>query len=185
MGIDIYMSWEEQTEEEEKAQFTGFEVSERAGGAGYLREAYHGPPYATMFFVQEAFGETDPQVLLAEIEEMIGAIESQIEKSGVQVVLGPNGSSLEGGQPDFGTDDRVQKTEVWVEEYEDYDTFYIYPAALLRERLPMACTIANYRGGRIYGMNGDLGMVEALTAFTELAERIEAEGKGPVMIRAS
>jgi hypothetical protein len=42
----------------QEAQITGFDVSERAGAAGYLREAYHGAPYATEFLVPEGF---DPE----------------------------------------------------------------------------------------------------------------------------
>jgi len=52
MGIDIYARWKDQTEAEVSAQYTGF--SDRAGNVGYLREAYHGGPYATDFFLKEA-----------------------------------------------------------------------------------------------------------------------------------
>lgn len=53
MGIDIYAQWDGQTDEEEKAQYCGFKVDQ--GGIGYLREAYHGGPYATKKLVPEAF----------------------------------------------------------------------------------------------------------------------------------
>lgn len=53
MGIDIYLSWDNMTEEEKKARYTGFSVT--AGNVGYLREAYHGEPYATKVLVPEAF----------------------------------------------------------------------------------------------------------------------------------
>lgn len=53
MGIDIYASWEGMTKKEKEAQFTGFSVT--SGHVGYLREAYHGSPYATKFLVKEAF----------------------------------------------------------------------------------------------------------------------------------
>lgn len=53
MGIDIYMKWPKQTKKEHEAQFTGFSVID--GDKGYLREAYHGEPYATKFLVREAF----------------------------------------------------------------------------------------------------------------------------------
>jgi len=55
MGIDIYMRWNDQTEEEEQAQYTGFSIVH--GHVGYLREAYHGDPYATRVLVPEAFDE--------------------------------------------------------------------------------------------------------------------------------
>ena len=53
MGIDIYMEWDDMTEEEKDAQYQGF--SSVIGHKGYLREAYHGGPYATPFLVSEAF----------------------------------------------------------------------------------------------------------------------------------
>jgi hypothetical protein len=55
MGIDVYASWAEMTEDEEKARYTGFSIE--AGDVGYLREAYHGGPYATQTLVPEAFGD--------------------------------------------------------------------------------------------------------------------------------
>lgn len=53
MGIDIYARWNGQTKRERKAQVTGFSAIH--GHVGYLREAYHGGPYVTRFFVREAF----------------------------------------------------------------------------------------------------------------------------------
>ena len=53
MGIDIYLKWPEMTEEERKNQITGYCTT--AGNVGYLREAYHGGPYATKILVREAF----------------------------------------------------------------------------------------------------------------------------------
>ena len=50
MGIDVYLSWDGQTDIEKKAQITGYSVG--MGHVGYLREAYHGEPYAT----KELFG---------------------------------------------------------------------------------------------------------------------------------
>lgn len=53
MGIDVYLSWDGQTEQEKKAQLTGFSVVH--GHVGYLREAYHGGPYVTKFLCVEAY----------------------------------------------------------------------------------------------------------------------------------
>jgi hypothetical protein len=47
MGIDIYARWKGQTAEEKKAQLAGFSLEH--GHVGYLREAYHGNPCATMY----------------------------------------------------------------------------------------------------------------------------------------
>lgn len=53
MGIDIYLKWDGMDEEAKNAQATGFDTT--AGATGYLREAYHGGPYATKMLVREAF----------------------------------------------------------------------------------------------------------------------------------
>lgn len=55
MGIDIYMRWKGITVEERESQITGFSIAH--GHCGYLREAYHGGPYATKVLVPEAFDE--------------------------------------------------------------------------------------------------------------------------------
>ena len=55
MGIDIYMKWDGMTKEEKESQYTGFEVSGKAGAVGYLRESYGSEPYATHVLVPEAF----------------------------------------------------------------------------------------------------------------------------------
>jgi hypothetical protein len=57
MGIDIYMHWDDQTDDERRAQYTGFDTT--AGSVGYLREAYHGDPYATDTLVFDAFEWTE------------------------------------------------------------------------------------------------------------------------------
>ena len=53
MGIDIYMHWRGQTEAEKQVQYTGMSVVH--GHVGYLREAYHGGPYATKVLLPESF----------------------------------------------------------------------------------------------------------------------------------
>ncbi len=57
MGIDIYLEWDGMEEEEKNAQATGFSTT--SGDVGYLREAYHGGPYATRILVREAFEAED------------------------------------------------------------------------------------------------------------------------------
>jgi len=51
MGIDIYMSWGNGPSYDGK-----YEEAFR-GANGYLRESYHGGPYATVLLVPEAFGD--------------------------------------------------------------------------------------------------------------------------------
>jgi hypothetical protein len=54
MGIDLYARWKGQDDAARRAQTSaGFRVD--VGHVGYLREAYHGEPYATKALVPEAF----------------------------------------------------------------------------------------------------------------------------------
>jgi hypothetical protein len=63
MGIDIYAEWRGMTPEEDNAQITGFDAT--AGQVGYLREAYHGGPYATRVLVPEAFERGEAPIAAA------------------------------------------------------------------------------------------------------------------------
>ena len=54
MGIDIYAEWDRMTLQETAAQQKAWASAEE-GDVGYLREAYHGEPYATRVLVPEAF----------------------------------------------------------------------------------------------------------------------------------
>ncbi|MFA5168827.1 MAG: hypothetical protein WC530_09905, partial [Candidatus Omnitrophota bacterium] len=51
----IYARWKNQTPKQKQKQMTGFSVLR--GNAGYLREAYHGSPYATRYLCKEAFDQ--------------------------------------------------------------------------------------------------------------------------------
>lgn len=70
MGIDVYLKPKNQTEEEREAQLTGFSIVD--GHNGYLREAYHGGPYAT-------------QILLPECWEEEGMIEESEKRYGYRI----------------------------------------------------------------------------------------------------
>ena len=54
MGIDITAHWRDQSESDRGKQAAAW-LSVDDGDAGYLREAYHGAPYATRVLVPEAF----------------------------------------------------------------------------------------------------------------------------------
>jgi hypothetical protein len=60
MGIDIYLKWKRQSKKDKKKQ-TDCGFSTTSGAVGYLREAYHGGPYATKILVREAFEAEDCQ----------------------------------------------------------------------------------------------------------------------------
>lgn len=54
MGIDIYLEWDGK-DEDESVERGAFGFNTTAGHVGYLREAYHGGPYATKILAREAF----------------------------------------------------------------------------------------------------------------------------------
>jgi hypothetical protein len=72
MGIDIYAEWDGMTEAEHDAQITGFSVEH--GHVGYLREAYHGEPYATKVLVPEAFEEGRATIYAATLADRLPAV---------------------------------------------------------------------------------------------------------------
>jgi hypothetical protein len=74
MGIDIYAKWDGITEAEENAQAEAAIWSAvRRGHVGYLREAYHGMPYATKVLVPEAFQEHRVQIHAATLQDRLPA----------------------------------------------------------------------------------------------------------------
>jgi hypothetical protein len=84
MGIDIYAEWDGMTDGEKDEQVSGW-LSANAGASGYLREAYHGGPYATRVLMPEAFesatGERIPAAILRKRlpETLAAVIERQRE----------------------------------------------------------------------------------------------------------
>ena len=79
MGIDIYMRWPGQTPAEKEAQYTGFDITQ--GHTGYLREAYHGTPYATRVLVPEAFETGEATIPAATLRERLPAtIETHLRR---------------------------------------------------------------------------------------------------------
>lgn len=54
MGIDIFAKWNNQTDSDHAAQAADWLTTD-GGRIGYLREAYHGEPYATQYFCAEIF----------------------------------------------------------------------------------------------------------------------------------
>lgn len=54
MGIDIYLEWENK-DKDPSVEAPSYGFSTTSGHVGYLREAYHGGPYATKILVREAF----------------------------------------------------------------------------------------------------------------------------------
>jgi hypothetical protein len=69
MGIDIYAEWDGMTEAEHALQITGFSIEH--GHVGYLREAYHGEPYATKHLLPEAFMYGRAQISAASLQKRL------------------------------------------------------------------------------------------------------------------
>ena len=63
MGIDIYAEWEIQRENERCNQSSVW-VTAKDNDAGYLREAYHGGPFATRFLFPEAFASDTAEAMI-------------------------------------------------------------------------------------------------------------------------
>lgn len=122
MGIDIYLRWTLQTDAEQEAQHTGYSVTH--GHVGYLREAYHGEPYATKALLPECFAD--------------------------------------------GT----------------YGAPQAIPAATLRKRLPEVVRLAVQREREVYRNEVDESdpVIRSFVDFVELAERMEAEGRGVTVV---
>lgn len=75
MGIDVYLQWDGQTEAEVESQIaTGFSVVD--GHVGYLREAYHGGPYATRVLAPESFeaGSGPVEIPVTVLRERLPAV---------------------------------------------------------------------------------------------------------------
>ena len=72
MGIDIYAKWDDMTEAEEIAQHNALFSADK-GHVGYLREAYHGEPYATKVLVPEAFQELRVPIYAATLKDRLPA----------------------------------------------------------------------------------------------------------------
>jgi len=81
MGIDIYARWKGMTEKEKEAQSTGFDIY--AGHTGYLREAYHGEPYATKDFVKEAF-ESESHKAKISAKKLLKRLPAAMAKAGLR-----------------------------------------------------------------------------------------------------
>ncbi len=79
MGIDIYVKWKGQSQEEHDNQSSSW-FSVTAGKVGYLREAYHGEPYATKFLCPEAFETGQAQIPAATLRERLPTTLALAEK---------------------------------------------------------------------------------------------------------
>ena len=110
MGIDIYARWNTQTEDEKAAQVTGFSID--AGNLGYLREAYHGEPYATHVLVPEAFSD---ELALQYSEGVPISAQTLRERLPETVEV-----ALKREQAIYGHDPEHPETQLVVQSFEDF-----------------------------------------------------------------
>lgn len=85
MGIDIYLRWPEMSEEDEKNQYASTTLN---GNFGYLRESYHGGPYATKILLREAFESDNGRA------EIPAAVMRERLTHVTEPVIGANGGHL-------------------------------------------------------------------------------------------
>lgn len=101
MGIDIYARWKGMTKVDEKKQITGYSVE--AGHVGYLRESYHGEPYATRYFVAEAFAAESQDAPIASVvleERLVGAVYLTLLREAIVYHAGNPGDVVADGDQD-------------------------------------------------------------------------------------
>lgn len=173
MGIDVYLKWKNMDQDSEKQQVTGFSIT--AGGQGYLREAYHGGPYATKILCREAFeSETcEAQIPAATLRERLTSVTEPargVEGGDMAAMLItalfgqmlndegklPDGSRVQGGHNGDPTTQPMT-----VEE-----------AVIMRNE-------------RLYGGEGTDEVLQSFRDFVALAERKERETGEPCTIYAS
>lgn len=166
MGIDIYLKWDGMTEEDKNSQFTG--MSTTTGNVGYLREAYHGGPYATKILCREAFeaDNCEAEIPAAVLRERLTHV--------TEPVLGANGGHLATAM----LLELLRGTGVSVEGQ-----------LLSDSTCPMTVEEAvRERCQRLYPEDGPEyadAVVKSFQEFVALAERKEAETGKPCTIYAS
>jgi hypothetical protein len=173
MGIDIYLEWDGMKKEEKNAQATGFSIT--SGNVGYLREAYHGGPYATRILVREAF----------EAENCRAQIPAEIMRDRLNHVTEPAArTSGAGHQLAEAVLDMLQSTGVEVVA-EDGATTNRIKSDTTR---PMTVEEAvRERQLRLYGEDNEHieRVVKSFRDFVELAEEKERQTGKPCTVYAS
>lgn len=172
MGIDIYLEWAGMTEEDKKTQIEKI-WSLDGGGAGYLREAYHGEPYATHILVREAFEAEDCKAEIpAEVmrERMTRVTEPVYGKTGGHKLAQALGTMLQ----------RL------TEDKEGYAVEGVCRGN--GQTLPMTVEEAvTERAVKLYNATSEeiQAVKESFWAFVELAEQKEKETGKPCTVYAS
>jgi hypothetical protein len=166
MGIDIYLKWEGMEEDDKQKQITG--MSTTAGEFGYLREAYHGGPYATKILCREAFEaeNCEAEIPAAVLRERLTHV--------TEPVIGANGGHIAAAM--FAEIMKLGGAAIEQQVLSDI-TCPMTVEEAVRER----CR-------RLYPDDGPEhaeAVVESFRAFVALAEQKETETGKPCTIYAS
>lgn len=173
MGIDVYLKWKNMNQDEEKQQITGF--STVAGNRGYLREAYHGGPYATRILCREAFesenceAQIPAEILRERLTHVTepargcegGDLAAMMITALFSVMADENGNMPNGAKLQGGHNGNPTTTPMTVEE-----------AVIMRNE-------------KLYGGEGTDEVLQSFRDFVALAERKERETGEPCTIYAS
>jgi hypothetical protein len=193
MGIDVYLKWDGMPEID-----VNWAVDRRLAEAAYatkyspdryIREAYHGGPYATQFLFPEAWGRRLVRSTVV-CEGMLAGL------SGLMAAKGMTVAALHEPAPPAELDaprtpprcSRSVRTVEWTETYiisgkpyKQRNRGQVYPPALLRARLPLAQAVARERAVRLYKATPKEAEQEArhLAAFVDHYAALLADGKNP------
>lgn len=193
MGIDTYLRWKNQTDEETEAQHTGFDATR--GDVGYLRESIGGV-HAVTWLIPEAFADEDGSLDNARgwygtggERQMAEAITGMLGKF---VDVGPGKITFEGPELDVAASgfppegycveaevverERTyryttsEETETWTE------TSFRIPVEILQQRLPLVEALCRKR---YEGSEWEEQFVRAFHDFVALYAQLDAEGREP------
>lgn len=179
MGIDVYLEWDGMRQRPETNDWDSpemkayYEWKDNEPGI-YLRESYHGQPYATEFLFREAWTKGDTT---SRMDAFVGSMFGTMRKAGVKQIVGPTDAPPM-AVPPTTRDNRVK--EVRTEE----ERYHVFPSELLRERLEVAMEISRIRAKRLYKSSKKEADEAAgyVRQFVERHEQLEREGKHPRVI---
>ena len=129
-----------------------------------------------MYLLRECFSGDDPQATPNRLAAALDGILGELQESG-----------RNGRQPDYGLAvgveylhlpaSKEERKFLYPGQGEGKALYCVYPSGLLRKRLQMTYSIANYKGGP----DGWPDMVEAITGFVEMIEQLEGECRKPLI----
>jgi len=198
MGIDVYLSWVGLDDEDQAAQVTGF--STRAGEKGYLREAYHGGPYATHVMFPECWGDDPyaPERMTHFMAEMFSEMSNVTDTEFGPESIGPPETEMmdelkQRVQEILDSDEDVAKTiDDAILSAPPGDEAGAYrgvavPYLLMELRMPSVIAAAWTRAKQVYQEDDSDAWLscQAFIDFAELARKKEIETGFPCRVYVS